>query len=237
MHKNKIKIVMIGINEIFRGDSETSFNFKEEFISVEQRECENGINSVIETYQPNLLLMNINMPYFDVIEATKFLNRVYPDVRVVVLSIYEDEINLLRALNAGAVGYLLKEMSSNEKINAIRLIYQKGGYIHPKVTCHLVKAYRLLKKMKEEIVTESQTIIDNNNGSPVQILTNREFEILQLLAEGFSNRSISKKLYISEKTVKNHVSSILRKMSVADRTGAVIESIRRGWVKIQPIET
>ncbi len=136
----------------------------------------------------------------------------------------------MHALGAGAVGYLLKEMATDELVNAIRSVYREGGYVHPKVTPNLLQEYRRLMKMKQTMA--SQPVEKRVAEAPLHVLTRRECEVLQLLADGFSNRAISDTLYISEKTVKNHVSSILRKMNVPDRTGAVVESIRRGWVVV-----
>src|SRR5699024_2006538 len=123
-------------------------------------------------------------------------------------------------------GYLLKEMDSNALVEAIRVVSEGGSYLHPKVTHNLVKEYR---KLAEENENKENFVFFSK---PLHLLTRRECEVLQLLAEGKSNRDVAESLEISEKTVKNHVSNILQKLNVKDRTQAVVRAIKNGWVKM-----
>jgi len=117
-------------------------------------------------------------------------------------------------------------MDSDALIDAIKIVSEGGSYLHPKVTHNLVKEFQRLSKV------QSGSIEDIEYRKPLHLLTRRECEVLQLLADGKSNRAISEHLFISEKTVKNHVSNILQKMNVNDRTQAVVMAIRNGWVEV-----
>lgn len=135
---------------------------------------------------------------------------------------------MTHALKTGASGYLLKEMDVDALIEAVKVVAEGGSYIHPKVTHNLVREFRRLA----ENAAKKNSGYKANIRRPYHLLTRRECEVLQLLAEGKSNRKIGEALYISEKTVKNHVSNILQKMNCNDRTQAVVEAIKRGWVEV-----
>src|SRR5690625_3714029 len=175
--------------------------------------------------------MDINMPNINGVQATADLVTNYPEINVVILSIHDDESYVTHALKTGAKGYLLKEMDSDSLIEAIRVVSEGGSYLHPKVTSNLVQEYRRLAQ--ENRPQASAIGIEYNK--PLHLLTKRECQIIQLMAEGNSNRAISEILVISEKTVKNHVSNILQKIKVKDRTHAVVTAIRNGWVELYKI--
>ncbi|MFC9600257.1 LuxR C-terminal-related transcriptional regulator, partial [Peribacillus butanolivorans] len=130
----------------------------------------------------------------------------------------------------GAQGYLLKEMDADALIDAVRVVAEGGSYLHPKVTHNLVKEYR---RLAAEEGADRDSVHAVEIRRPLHLLTRRECEVLQLLADGKSNRAIGETLYISEKTVKNHVSNILQKMNVNDRTQAVVLAIKNGWVEVK----
>lgn len=230
MNKPKVKILIIDDHPLFREGVKHILVLEKEFIIVAEGQTRSEITSLVEKYQPDIVLMDIDMSDTDSIKAIKHITEAHPHVQIVILSFCEDEMNVARAFEAGAVGYLLKEMAKEELINALRSVYQEGGYVHPKVTLTLIQKYRNLMKQKQTLEAQINQVEDLKTAT--QVLTPREYEILQLIASGCSNKSLSNKLYISEKTVKNHVSAILRKMSVADRTAAVVESIRRGWISV-----
>src|SRR5699024_2083354 len=178
----------------------------------------NEAKLIIEQYHPDVVLMDINMPGTNGIEATEELIHNYPDTKIIILSIHEDEMYVTHALQSGAQGYLLKEIDTDSLMEAIRVVYDGGSYLHPKVTHNLVQDYRKLVEDKESNSNQIQAI---EYKKPLHLLTRRECQVLQLLSDGQSNRKISETLVISEKTVKNHVSNILQKMEVNDRTQAV----------------
>jgi len=227
-NKELIKIALVDDHKLFREGVKRILSYESTFEVVAEADDGEEVNSLVEKYQPDVVLMDINMPEVNGIEATKELLQNNQDIKVIILSIHDDESYVTHALQTGAQGYLLKEMDTESLMEAIRVVYQGGSYLHPKVTHNLVEEYRKL--------VDNQ---DSNNGTveiehrkPLHLLTKRECQVLQLLSEGQSNRSVSETLVISEKTVKNHVSNILQKMNVNDRTQAVVMAIRNGWVEV-----
>ena len=168
------------------------------------------------------------MPNKSGIEATSELMAHFPDAKVIMLSIHDDESFVSTALKTGASGYMLKEMDANAIVQGIKVVDKGGNFLHPKVTKNLVNEFRRLSE-RENKGNFHQTDIRR----PFHLLTKRECEVLQLLTDGQSNRTIGETLFISEKTVKNHVSSILQKMNVNDRTQAVVTAIKNGWVEVR----
>ncbi|MBR2679575.1 MAG: response regulator transcription factor, partial [Exiguobacterium sp.] len=206
------------------------FDLEDEFTVVAEGRTGREAIRIAGEQKPEILIMDINMPDMNGIEATKQLSLLSPETRVLILSIHDDESYITHALEAGASGFLLKEVASTELISAVRAVAKDGAYLHPKVTTNVLKEYRRLLQFKGEQAGHG---VESRTDDPVyQLLSRREVEVLHLLADGRSNRDISDMLFISEKTVKNHVSSVLRKMDVNDRTQAVVDAIRRGWVEI-----
>jgi len=224
----EIKVVLIDDHKLFREGVKRILEFEPKFNVVAEGDDGASAAKLVKENEPDVVLMDINMPNINGIEATADLVRYFPETKVIILSIHDDESYVTHALKTGAQGYLLKEMDSDSLIEAIKVVSEGGSYLHPKVTNNLVKEYRRL-------ATESNSIgLDRNveYRKPLHLLTKRECQVLQLLADGKSNRSVAESLYISEKTVKNHVSNILQKMNVNDRTQAVVTAIRNGWVEV-----
>ena len=222
------KILIIDDHQLFREGVKRILDFEETFEVV--AEGDDG-SEAIELYglnDPDVVLMDINMPHMNGIEATEKLLETYPDAKVIILSIHDDESYVTHALKSGALGYMLKEMDADAIIQAIKVVAEGGSYLHPKVTHNLVQEFKRLSE-REHKGTFQQAEVRR----PLHLLTKRECEVLQLLTDGQSNRVIGETLYISEKTVKNHVSSILQKMNVNDRTQAVVMAIKNGWVEVR----
>lgn len=222
------KIVIIDDHQLFREGVKRILDFESTFDVI--AEGDDGVDALrlYEEYSPDVILMDINMPQMNGIEATEQLIAKYPETKVIMLSIHDDESYVSHALKSGALGYMLKEMDADEIVGAIKIVAKGGSYLHPKVTRNLVAEYRRLSE-RENKGNFHQTEIRR----PFHLLTKRECEVLQLLTDGQSNRAIGESLYISEKTVKNHVSSILQKMNVNDRTQAVVTAIKNGWVEVR----
>jgi two-component system response regulator DegU len=186
--------------------------------------------------KPDIVLMDINMPVENGVVATQRMRELFPDVKVIILSIHDDESYVFETLRIGATGYLLKDMEADDLVNAIRSVMEGYSYIHPKVTGKLINQMRRMTYLNDVGVAGAGATGATDAG--VQFvaeetpLTRRETEVLRLMSEGKSNKAISDSLVISEKTVKNHVSSILQKMDVDDRTQAVLNAIKMGWVTI-----
>ncbi|HLQ95572.1 MAG TPA: response regulator transcription factor [Pseudogracilibacillus sp.] len=225
---NVIKIALIDDHKLFREGVKRILGFEPSFEVVAEADDGNEAIELAETYQPDVILMDINMPDVNGIEATTALMKHFPDIKVVILSIHDDESYVTHALKTGAQGYLLKEMDTDSLMEAIRVVYEGGSYLHPKVTHNLVEEYRRLTG--NDSLSSAKKPVEYRK--PLHLLTKRECQVLQLLSEGQSNRTVSETLAISEKTVKNHVSNILQKMNVNDRTQAVVTAIRNGWVEV-----
>lgn len=230
MEMTQTRIAIVDDHELFREGLKRIFDLEDEFTVVAEGRTGREAIRIAGEQKPEILIMDINMPDMNGIEATKQLSLLSPETRVLILSIHDDESYITHALEAGASGFLLKEVASTELISAVRAVAKDGAYLHPKVTTNVLKEYRRLLQFKGE---QTGRGVESRTDDPVyQLLSRREVEVLHLLADGRSNRDISDMLFISEKTVKNHVSSVLRKMDVNDRTQAVVDAIRRGWVEI-----
>lgn len=230
METTQTRIAIVDDHELFREGLKRIFDLEDEFTVVAEGRTGREAIRIAGEQKPEILIMDINMPDMNGIEATKQLSLLSPETRVLILSIHDDESYITHALEAGASGFLLKEVASTELISAVRAVAKDGAYLHPKVTTNVLKEYRRLLQFKGE---QAGRGVESRTDDPVyQLLSRREVEVLHLLADGRSNRDISDMLFISEKTVKNHVSSVLRKMDVNDRTQAVVDAIRRGWVEI-----
>lgn len=177
-------------------------------------EAGDGIETVnmVRELSPDLVLLDLNMPRMDGIITIRKIKEIDPDVKVLVLTIHDGEEYIYEVAKAGAEGYVQKDIKPEELKDAIE---------------RLIKGERVFPPAIEEQVPE-----ESNNPEQFEELSSREQEVLELLAKGMSNRSIAETLYISDKTVKNHVSNILKKLSVEDRTQAVIVSLKRGLVKL-----
>ncbi|MBS8265768.1 DNA-binding response regulator [Mesobacillus boroniphilus] len=224
------KIVIIDDHQLFREGVKRILDFEPTFEVVAEGDDGSEAISLVDQHQPDVVIMDINMPNINGVEATAELIKKYPESKVIILSIHDDENYVTHALRTGATGYLLKEMDADALIEAVKVVAEGGSYLHPRVTHNLVKEYRRLSADENG---SDKYISPVEIRRPLHLLTRRECEVLQLLADGKSNRGIGEALFISEKTVKNHVSNILQKMNVNDRTQAVVVAIKNGWVEVR----
>ncbi|PSL48561.1 LuxR family two component transcriptional regulator [Salsuginibacillus halophilus] len=232
--ENTVRLVLIDDHKLFREGVKRILDMEPGFEIVAEGDDGDEAAALAAEYQPDVVLMDINMPNTNGVEATRELIARFPEIRVLILSIHDDESYVTHVLKTGAAGYLLKEMDADALIEAVKVVSSGGAYIHPKVTHNLIKEYRRLANGDEEEVDESEIgYREVEYRKPLHLLTRRECEVLQLMTDGYSNRMIGETLYISEKTVKNHVSNILQKMNVNDRTQAVVDSIKKGYVKVR----
>lgn len=231
--RQEISIILVDDHQLFRDGVKRILEMEGDFRIV--GEGSDGADAIrlAEDLQPDIVLIDINMPNINGVTAAEDVVAVSPKSRVIILSIHDDEGYVYRTLRNGASGYLLKDMGTTDLVDAVRVVARGGAYIHPKVTGKLIDEFRRLSE-QEEMYDRNPVSEDAISVDPTLIdsLTRREREVLQLMAEGKSNRAIGEFLFISEKTVKNHVSSILQKLSVQDRTQAVVISIKNGWVKL-----
>ena len=224
----KIKIIIVDDHQLFREGVKRILDFENTFEVVAEGDDGSEVVALYEEFKPDVILMDINMPRMNGIEATEQLIKNHPDAKVIILSIHDDGSYVTHALKTGALGYMLKEMDAEAIVEAIKVVSTGGSYLHPKVTHNLVEEFRRLSDREHKGAFQQHDI-----RLPYHLLTKRECEVLQLLTDGQSNRTIGETLFISEKTVKNHVSSILQKMAVNDRTQAVVSAIKNGWVEVK----
>jgi two-component system, NarL family, response regulator LiaR len=166
---------------------------------------------LVDELHPDVVLMDLAMPTMDGIEATAFITRAHPDVKVIALTSFATDDKVFPAIRAGAAGYLLKEAEPSEVAEAIRKAARGEPILAPSV------AERLMREVAAAVPTAHRTD-----------LTARELEVLRLVAAGRSNREISDELGVAEKTVKTHVSNILSKLQLADRTQAAVYAVQHG---------
>jgi len=180
-------------------------------------EAENGLEAVekVKLYFPDIVLMDLVMPSMDGIEATRQINAATSTTRVIVLTSFSEDDQVFSAIKAGATGYLLKDVSPTDLVEAIRATHQGESQLHPDIVNKLMQEYASRP-------AEPNSIHGN--------MTERELEVLGLIARGMSNREIAQSLIISEKTVKTHVGNILSKLHLKDRTQAAIYAHENGLV-------
>jgi DNA-binding NarL/FixJ family response regulator len=182
----------------------------------------NGVDAIdmTRTTQPDLVLMDLKMPRMNGIQATKAIREQFPDVRVLVLTTYDEDAWVLDAIRSGAAGYVLKDTPQEDLLKAIKETMQGWSHIDPHVAGKLLKH---VADQPDRVLPDRKLISQ---------LSEREREVLGLLASGLSNVDIAQTLFLSDGTVKNYVSIIFSKLGVADRTQAAILAIRAGLVKL-----
>ena len=168
---------------------------------------------------PDVVLMDVSMPDVDGVEATRRIRRLYPDIQVVMLTMHADESVIADALRAGAAGYLVKDCSIDEIAAAVRMAANEDADLSPELAGAMLDEVRRLTP--EPAIEESDKII-----------TRREIDVLQLIADGCSTPEVAERLFISQKTVKNHLASIYQKLDARDRTQAVLQAVRMGIVRL-----
>jgi len=178
--------------------------------------------NIAQDTMPDVVLMDVRMPRRGGIEATSQIKAITPHTKILMLTISDEEADLYDAIKAGASGYLLKEISIEEVANAIRQVHAGQSMISP--------------SMASKLLTEFATMVKKTDEKPAAAqprLTEREMEVLRLVAKGRNNRDIAKELFISENTVKNHIRNILEKLHLHSRMQAVVYAVREKLLEIQ----
>ncbi len=175
----------------------------------------NGLEAIqmVEKYKPNVVLLDINMPEYDGIRACTEITEKIPDTKIIALTVCEEEEKVVKILKAGAKGYFLKDVNPDKLLDAVRNVVKGQSFIHPKIA--------------DKVLSQLTDIVNNKDKKKEHPLTIREIEVVKLIAEGLTNKEIAQKLFISEKTVKNHITNILRKLELRDRTQAALWAIKK----------
>ena len=211
-----IKILIADDHPVVREGLSAMLN-KEHDIQV-VGEAENGAEAVdkAKELQPDIVLMDLRMPEVDGVEAMRQIGAVNPDIRFIVLTTYDNDEFIFKGIEAGARAYLLKDAPREELFKAIRAVHKGESLIQPAI------AGRVLDRFTE-LSRQAQV---------VEVLSEREVEVLNLMAKGAANKEIAAELTITESTVKTHIQTIFQKLGVGDRTEAVTEAIKKGIIRL-----
>ena len=214
-----IKVLVVDDHQLFRLALVNMFSGSEEIEVV--AEAINGAEAIekVSTYHPDVVLMDIGLPDQNGIEVTRFLRQNHPESRIIALSMHSDKHYIKAMLEAGASGYLFKNCTYNQLIEGITTVYQGKKYLDGEATEVLIHSYLGKEDSQEEIKQETK-------------LSEREFEILKLFAEGQTTREISEKLFISVKTVGTHKQNLLEKLELKTTADLIKYALKKGIIRI-----
>jgi len=171
--------------------------------------------------KPDVIVLDVAMPKLNGIEATRQIKATQPSVSILILTAYDYDQYIFALLEAGAAGYLLKDVSGRELINAIRAVHKGDSVLHPTVARKVMQRFRGTTKVHEP--------------HGLELLTGRELAVLKLAAQGKSNKEIAEELVLSVRTVEAHLGSIFNKLGVGSRTEAIIQALKKGWVDLETL--
>lgn len=210
-----INVMLVDDHAILRDGLKTIISLESDMEVVGEATGGAEMEVLLKRKIPDVIVMDINMPEQNGIELTKIVKKEYPDVKVLILTMYKHDEYFMSALKEGADGYLLKDSPSEQVIDAIRTVHRGESIIHPAMTKKLISYHQQETHVKEDTA-----------------LTEREKEVLVCLVEGLSNKEIAGRLYISDKTVKIHVSKIFKKLDVKSRSQVVIYAVQHKLVPL-----
>ena len=214
----KIKVLVADDHTILRQGIKALLDNQEGIEVIGEAKDGREALAIIEETLPDVILMDIAMPGLNGLEATRRIKKKFPRMKVLVLTMYTNEEYIFQILNAGANGYLVKETAFQDLISAIKAVYKNEAFMSPSISKKVINSY--IKKAQDD---EEKTC---------EILTTREREILQLIAEGNSSKKIAELLFISPKTVETHRTHIMDKLNIHNRTGLIKYAIRKGMVDV-----
>lgn len=209
-----IRLIIVDDHAVLRDGLKTILESEQDIQVIGEAESGNLALSLVTTLKPDVVLTDINMPGMNGIEVTKAIKQIDSHVKVLILTMHSHQEYLMAAIKEGADGYLLKDAPSNHVIDAIRTVHLGESVIHPSLTKKLMNYHH--QQLREE-KTEN-------------MLTERERDVLICLVEGLTNKEIGERLFVSEKTVKIHVSNIFKKLNVKSRSQVVIHAVQNGLV-------
>ncbi|SBW20327.1 response regulator [Protofrankia symbiont of Coriaria ruscifolia] len=216
-----IRVLIVDDHALFRRGLQMVLEQEKDIEVVgEAPDGSEAVTMAVDT-APDIVLMDVRMPRRGGIDATSAIKQAVPSAKIVMLTISDEEGDLYDAIKAGAMGYLLKEISIDEVAAAIRAVHGGQSLISPSMASKLLTEFALMIKKA-----------DSRPQLPTPRLTDREMEVLRLVAKGLNNRDIAKQLFISENTVKNHIRNILEKLQLHSRMEAVVYAVREKLLEI-----
>jgi len=216
----KIKVLLADDHVIVREGTKELVQRQPDMMVV--AEASDGVEAVelARLYRPDVIVMDIAMPNMNGIEATKQIKKILPTTAVLILTAYDSDQYIMALLEAGAAGYLLKNVRGNQLIDAIRAVFSGESILQPSTT------RRVIDHLKVKAIKTDEE-------SAASTLTERE--VLKLAAKGVSNRDIAEQLFVSTRTVQTHLSNIFKKLEVASRTEAILYGLKRGWFYMEEL--
>jgi DNA-binding NarL/FixJ family response regulator len=209
-----MKILLCDDQAVIRDGLEMLLNLEKDFQVIASAQDGAEAIELAEKHKPDLILMDLKMPMVNGIEATREIRRKFPNIKILVLTTYDDDEWVFDAIRAGASGYLLKDTSRQKIIEAIRGTMDGKSFLDPNVAGKVINQVASNQTQPSSVLKEK--------------LTERELDVVRLLAKGMPNNEIASQLHLSEGTVRNHVSAILEKLNVSDRTQAAVIAIQHG---------
>ena len=211
-----IKVLIVDDHTVVRDGLTTMLGREKDFTVV--GEAQNGLEAVerARELEPDVILMDLRMPELDGVEAMRRIRSQDPEVRFIVLTTYDTDEYIFDAIEAGAKGYLLKDASREDLFQAVRAVHGGESLIQPDVAARVLDRFAQLSRQ----------------ATPADVISEREVEVLRLMATGAANKAIAAELSISESTVKTHVANIFQKLDVSGRTDAVTKALRKRIIKL-----
>ncbi|MBA2363521.1 MAG: response regulator transcription factor [Chloroflexia bacterium] len=222
----RLRIILVDDHPLFRQGVRHALDGIQDIQIVGEASDGQMAIQMADTLAPDVILCDINLPGLNGLEATRVVRRRNPHIAVIVLTVHEDDEQLFHAIKVGAAAFSTKDVGQDKLVDMVRRVGRGEYLINENVATKPFVASRVLKQFRD------LAALDQDEEGLFAPLTSREIEILDCIARGMSNKEIARNLLISDQTVKNHITSILRKLMVNDRTQAVIYALRRGWIKM-----
>lgn len=217
-----IKVLIADDQELIRQSLQIVLSIKEGISVIGTAENGKKVMEFLKKEKPDVILMDIRMPEMDGVQCTKAIKERYPEVKIIILTTFDDDEFVFSALKYGASGYLLKGISMDELDKAIHTVYKGGAMINPEIATKVVEQFSEMVQSNYDIMIEAQNVED---------ITEAEWDIIKLVGWGLSNREIADKVMLSEGTVRNYISTILSKLNLRDRTQLAIWEVQSGSAK------